>query len=141
MKKKEETLNKPRKGRKKKEIDQRLLTPEQRAFLEREEKIDKINNKMNGPIIGITYLTAFLVIGLIAYILHFMIVEKDEVIANAANTRLDSYAADVNRGDIVTKDGKTIATNKNGKRIIRGIIHMIICLHMRLVIRIIPKPV
>lgn len=116
MKKKEETLNKSRKGRKKKEIDQRLLTPEQRAFLEREEKIDKINNKMNGPIIGITYLTAFLVIGLIAYILHFMIVEKDEVIANAANTRLDSYAADVNRGDIVTKDGKTVATNKNGKR-------------------------
>lgn len=116
MKKKEETLNKPRKGRKKKEIDQRLLTPEQRAFLEKEEKIDKINNKMNGPIIGITYLTAFLVIGLIAYILHFMIVEKDEVIANAANTRLDSYAADVNRGDIVTKDGKTVATNKNGKR-------------------------
>lgn len=116
MKKKEETLNKPRRGRKKKELDQRLLTPEQRAFLEKEEKIEKINNKMNGPIIGITYLAAFLVIGLIAYILRFMIVEKDEVIANAANTRLDSYAADVNRGDIVTKDGKTVATNKNGKR-------------------------
>lgn len=116
MKKNEETLKKPRRRRKKQEIDKRLLTPEQRAFLEKEEKIDKINQKMNGPIIGITYLAAFLVLGLIAYILHFMIVEKDEVIANAANSRLDSYAADVNRGDIVTMDGKTVATNQNGTR-------------------------
>lgn len=116
MKKKEETLKKQRRGRKKKELDTRLLTPEQQAFIEKEEKIDKINEKMNRPIIGMTYLCGFLVIGLIAYILHFMITQKDEVIANAANTRLDSYAADVDRGDIVTKDGKTVATNKNGKR-------------------------
>lgn len=119
MKKKDETLKKTqgkRAGRKKKELDKRLLTPEQQAFLEKEEKIDKINEKMNRPIIGITYLCAFLVIGLIVYIMHFMIVEKDEVIANAANTRLDSYASDVIRGDIVTKDGKTIATNNGDTR-------------------------
>lgn len=48
--------------------------------------------------------------------MHFMIVEKDEVIANAANTRLDSFAADVERGDIVTKDGKTVATNNGDDR-------------------------
>ncbi|MGN0153787.1 MAG: peptidoglycan D,D-transpeptidase FtsI family protein [Lachnospiraceae bacterium] len=119
MKKKDETLKKTqgkRAGHKKKELDKRLLTPEQQAFLEKEEKIDKINEKMNRPIIGITYLCAFLVIGLIVYIMHFMIVEKDEVIANAANTRLDSYASDVIRGDIVTKDGKTIATNNGDTR-------------------------
>lgn len=102
--------------RKKGEIDKRLLTPEQQAFLEREEKINKINNKLNGPILGATYLFAFLMIGLMCYIMHFMIVDKDQVIANAANPRLDDYAADVNRGDIMTSDGKTIATNRGDKR-------------------------
>ncbi len=119
MKKKEETLKKPdvkRKRRKKKELDVNLLTPEQQAFLEREEKIDKINEKLNRPVLGITYLFAFLIIGLMAYILHFMVVDKDQVIANAANTRLDKYAANVNRGDVVTSDGKVVATNKGEER-------------------------
>lgn len=90
------------------------MTMEQ--FLEKEEKIDKINEKLNRPIVGIAYIFGILFVGLIAYILHFMIVEKDEVIANAANSRLDSFAADVIRGDIVTKDGKVIATNNGDER-------------------------
>ena len=119
MKKKEEISKKPQekqKRRKKKELDVQLLTPEQQAFLEREEKIDKINEKLNRPVLGISYLFAFLVIGLMAYIMHFMVVEKDQVIANAANSRLDKYAANVIRGDIVTSDGKVVATNKGDKR-------------------------
>lgn len=119
MKKKEEKLNKTQskqKRHKKREVDRKLLTPDQQAFLEKEEKIDKINEKLNRPVLGITYLSAFLIIGLMAYILRFMIVEKDEVIANAANSRLDKYAADVIRGDIVTSDGKTVATNDGDKR-------------------------
>ncbi len=118
MKKKEEALKKSQKkrNRHKKELDISLLTPEQRDFLEKEEKIDKINEKMNRPVIGITYICSFLIFGLIAYIMHFMIVEKDEVIANAANTRLDRYAADVIRGDIVTSDGKVVATNNGDAR-------------------------
>ena len=51
-----------------------------------------------------------------AYILHFMVVDKDQVIANAANSRLDKYAADVVRGDIITSDGKVVATNKGDER-------------------------
>ena len=119
MKKKDETLKKMqgKKGKKKnRELKQKILTPDQQAFLEKEEKIDKINEKLNRPIVGITYISAFLVIGLIVYILHFMIVDKDEVIANAANTRLDNYASDVIRGDIVTQDGETVATNRGDKR-------------------------
>ncbi|MCM1157637.1 MAG: penicillin-binding transpeptidase domain-containing protein [Bacteroidales bacterium] len=119
MKKKEEALKKTqnkRNKRKKGEGSKKLLTPEQQAFLEREEKIDKINDKLNRPVIGITYIVAFFVIGLMAYILRFMITEKDEVIANAANSRLDSYAANVIRGDIVTADGKTVATNQGDER-------------------------
>lgn len=100
----------------KKEMDCRLLTKEQQAFLEKEEKIDKINEKLNQPVLGITYLFAFLIIGLMAYIMRFMIVDKDEVIANAANSRLDKYAADVIRGDVVTSDGKTVATNNGEER-------------------------
>lgn len=118
MKKKEEVSKKTQEKRKKrkKELDVTLLTPEQQAFLEREEKVNKINDKLNGPVLGITYLFAFLIIGMMAYILHFMIVEKDQVIANAANSRLDKYAANVIRGDIVSSDGKVLAANKEGKR-------------------------
>lgn len=116
MKKKEEESKKKLKGRKKKGSAPRIVTPEQQAFLEKEEKIEKINNKLNQPIIGMTYLCVFLVILMIGYILRFMIVEKDQVIANAANSRLNSYADNVNRGDIVTSDDVTIATNNGDKR-------------------------
>ncbi len=118
MKKKEETLKQPqpKRRRRKKEVDPQLLTLEQQAFLEREEKINKINEKLNRPVLGITYIFAFLIIGLMAYIMHFMIVQKDQVIANAANSRLDKYAANVVRGDIVSSDGKVLATNQGDNR-------------------------
>ncbi len=119
MKKKEEVSKKPqekRKKRKKKELDLEMLTPEQRAFIEREEKINKINDKMNQPVLAITYLFAFLIIGLMGYVIHFMVVDKDQVIANAANSRLDKYAANVLRGDILSSDGKVLATNQGEKR-------------------------
>lgn len=116
MKKKEETLKKARGKKRKGEINEDLLTLEQKAFLEREEKIDKINKKLNKPIIGITYLFVFLFIFMVGYILRFMIVEKDQVIANAANPRLDSYGENVIRGDIVTTDGQVIATNNGEDR-------------------------
>ncbi len=117
MKKNDKTLKKaPSKKRKGKEPDYAGLTPDQQAFLEREDKIDKINEKLNQPILGITYLCAFLIIGLMAYIVHFMVTEKDQVIANAANSRLDKYAAEVIRGEIVTSDGKTVAENDGEKR-------------------------
>lgn len=95
-------------------MNKQNMTMEQ--FLEKEERIDKINEKLNRPIIGIAYIFGILFVGLIAYILRFMIVDKDEVIANAANSRLDSFAADVVRGDIVTTDGKVIATNNGDDR-------------------------
>lgn len=119
MKKNDKELKKKpvqRKRRKKRELNLQALSEEQQAFLEKEEKINKINEKLNRPILGVTYLFAFLIIGLMSYILHFMVVEKDQVIANAANTRLDKYAADVNRGDVVTSDGKIVATNQGENR-------------------------
>lgn len=97
-------------------VNPALITPEQQAFLEREKKIDKMNDKMNKPILGFTYICAFIVLGLMIYIMHFMIAERDEVIANSANPRLDSYADNVNRGDIITSDGKVVATGDTNDR-------------------------
>ncbi|MGN0437958.1 MAG: penicillin-binding transpeptidase domain-containing protein [Lachnospiraceae bacterium] len=116
MKKKEEVSKKARRKKNNGEIDKSLLTPEQIAFLEREEKIDKINKKLNIPIIGMAYIFAFLFIAMIGYIINFMVNEKDQVIANAANPRLDSYAENVIRGDILSSDGKVIATNNGEER-------------------------
>lgn len=93
----------------KRKINPALLTEEQQAFIEKEEKIDKMNEWMNKPIIGATYICAFIMILLIAYLMRFMIVEKDEVIANSANPRLNSYAENVNRGEIKTSDGIVVA--------------------------------
>lgn len=110
MKKKQEVSKKQGRRKRKPEMNMNLLTPEQKAFLEKEEKINKINDRLNKPIIGITYLFGFLFLCLIGYIMYFMVDQKDQVLANAANPRLDSYAENVNRGDIVTSDGKVIAT-------------------------------
>lgn len=109
-------MKKNKENSKRKQSSNINMTPELKEFMEREDKIDRINAKMNRPIIAAAYLFGFLIVGLIAYIMHFMVVESDEVIANAANPRLDSFAADVARGDIVTKDGKTVATNNGDKR-------------------------
>ena len=109
-------MKKNKENSKKKQQSNINMTPELQEFLDHEEKLKKQNNKMNRPIIAAAYLFGFLVIGLISYIMYFMIEQKDEVIANAANPRLDSFAADVERGDIVTKDGKTIATNNGDSR-------------------------
>ncbi len=119
MKKKEEQLNrKQNKERKQNEntMNPALLTPEQTAFLEREDKIDRINQKLNKPIIGMAYICGFLFLAMIGYVMKFMFQEKDQVIANAANSRLDSYAENVIRGDVVTSDGITVATNNGSER-------------------------
>jgi len=92
-----------------------LLTDEQKAFLEKEEKIDKVNERMNRPIIA-TYICAFIFVFLIGYLIRFMVVDRDEVIANSANPRLNSYAENVNRGDIKTSDGKVVATGDKDDR-------------------------
>lgn len=119
MKKREEISKKAmkRKKRKKGEMDLSRLSPEQREFIEREEKIDRINNKMNKPIIGLSYLIGFLFICMILYLIKFVAVDKDQILANAANPRLDSYAENVNRGDIVTSDGEVVATNNGNTRV------------------------
>lgn len=50
-------------------------------------------------------------IGLFGYIIYFMQFESETVIANSRNTRQDSFAEVVERGDIITTDGVVIATS------------------------------
>ena len=48
---------------------------------------------------------------LIGYIIYFIQVRAESVIANSHNTRQDSFADVVERGDIITSDGVVIATS------------------------------
>lgn len=48
---------------------------------------------------------------LIGYVIYFMQVRAESVIANTHNTRQDSFADFVERGDIITSDGVVIATS------------------------------
>lgn len=116
MKKAPNKRLKKSKNNKNRKLNPALLTQEQQTFLEKEEKIDKMNERMNRPIIGATYICAFVMIMLIAYILRFMIVDRDEVIANSANPRLNSYAENIYRGEIKTNDGKVVATGDTNQR-------------------------
>lgn len=48
---------------------------------------------------------------MIGYVIYFMQFQAEAVIANSRNIRQDSFADEVERGDIITSDGKVIATS------------------------------
>ncbi len=81
-------------------------------FLEVENKKVELNNKRNKPILLLTYGFAILFLILGVYIVKFMVVDKDTVISNSYNKRQDSFADYVVRGEILSSDGKVLATNK-----------------------------
>lgn len=114
--KNEEKLKKVKIKKKANEKIEDCISKEERDFLDREEKLNKINDKRNQPILSIAYLITFMILGLMVYMIHFLLVEKDDVVANAANPRLDTYASNMIRGEILTKDEKVIATNKGNQR-------------------------
>lgn len=87
------------------------LTPEE-EFLQKEQEKAKKNKLKNRPIIVITYLMVAVYMCLIGYIIYFMQFKAEATIANSRNIRQDSFADTVERGDIITSDGKVIATSK-----------------------------
>lgn len=50
-------------------------------------------------------------VAMIAYVIYFMEFKAETVIANSRNIRQDSFADDVEKGDIITSDGVVIATS------------------------------
>ena len=63
----------------------------------------------NRPVLAITYGVCAVFIGLIAWLLYFVILEAPLVIGNTYNPRVDLMAERVVRGEIVSADGQTLA--------------------------------
>lgn len=63
----------------------------------------------------VTYAFAFVFLAMIGYIIYFMAVDSQGIIANSANKRQDSFADKVVRGKLITEDGKVIAETKVSK--------------------------
>lgn len=53
----------------------------------------------------------FVFVSMIVYLFYFMEFKAETVIANSRNIRQDSFAQDVEKGDIITSDGVVIATS------------------------------
>lgn len=83
------------------------------GFVEKENKKNELNNKRNQPIIFLSYMFGFVFICLIVYLIKFMVIDKDTVIANSYNKRQDTFVNYVTRGEIITSDGVVVATNNS----------------------------
>jgi peptidoglycan glycosyltransferase len=74
------------------------------------------NPKANRHMLILTYGIVLLFVGLAAYYGYFLFTKSDTVINNSYNSRLDSFADRVVRGEIRSSDGRVIAqTNVDGE--------------------------
>ena len=74
----------------------------------------------NRQVIAVAYCVVLVFLAMIGYLVRFMVQDSSEVINNPANKRQELLAKRVVRGDIVSSDGKVLATtetDKNGKEI------------------------
>lgn len=72
----------------------------------------------NRQVIAVAYCVVLVFLAMIGYLVRFMVQDSSEVINNPANKRQELLAKRVVRGDIVSSDGKVLATtetDKNGK--------------------------
>ena len=65
-------------------------------------------------VISSVFVALFIAVG--AYFIHFMVQEGDYYRNNAYNPRLSVAEARVTRGDILSSDGKVLASSKDGNR-------------------------
>ncbi|MBQ1394239.1 MAG: penicillin-binding protein 2 [Lachnospiraceae bacterium] len=93
-----------------------MLLNKRKKSRENNEKPIKRKSK-NGQVMVVTYLFVLLFIGLIGYLLYFMVVDSKDVINNSYNQRQNLLAKRVVRGKIISGDGKVLAetrTNSDG---------------------------
>ena len=69
----------------------------------------------NKNILRITYFTAFVFAALAAYFIWFMQARSEDVINNPYNGRLAHFSEHVIRGDILSSDGRVLATTEMGE--------------------------
>lgn len=76
--------------------------------------------KANKNILMLTYLVVAVFLGLIVYFSYFLLIQRETVINNTYNARLDSFAERVVRGKILSSDGTVLAetlVDEEGKEI------------------------
>lgn len=71
-----------------------------------------MNKKMKQSIIKVGIIYTGLFILLIAYLSYFVIVKSESIVIHAHNRRMDPIENEVIRGDILSSDGKVIATTR-----------------------------
>ena len=86
------------------------MNPELERFLKREDEIKEKLKIKNKPIIMLTNIMVLVFLGLFAHLIYFMVHDSKDIIADSHNSRQDYYAKYVRRGDIVSADGKILAT-------------------------------
>lgn len=75
-------------------------------------KKEKPNPKSNRNILILTYLMVGLFACMVGYYVFFMLYQRENVINNSYNARLDSFAEKTVRGDIVSGDGRVLAVTR-----------------------------
>lgn len=76
------------------------------------------NRRGNRQIVAVAYSVVLIFFCMIGYLVHFMVSESQEIINNPRNKRQDLLAERVVRGEIRSRDGKTLACTvekKDGK--------------------------
>lgn len=66
--------------------------------------------------IAVAYCVVLVFLGMIGYLIRFMVKDSREVINNPANKRQELLAKRVIRGDIVSADGKVLATTETDEK-------------------------
>ena len=70
---------------------------------------EKKEKGIDRNILRMTYIFIGLFLLLIGYLGYFLVFQKDQVISNAANKRIDNLAQKIVRGKILTEDGDVLA--------------------------------
>lgn len=72
----------------------------------------KSRKNRNSETAVVTYFFLLLFVGMIAYFIYFQIIKSDEFINSPYNSLQDLFSERVVRGDILSADGKVLATSK-----------------------------
>ena len=81
-------------------------------FLKHEEEVKEKLKIKNRPIITMTYVMVLVFLLLFGHLIYFMIHDSKKIIADPHNKRQDYYSEYIVRGNIVSADGKLLATSE-----------------------------
>lgn len=76
--------------------------------IEREEELRQ-KRRGNSQILILTYSTVLIFMGMIGYFVYFMVTQSQQIINNPYNKRQEVLAEKIQRGKILSADGKTLA--------------------------------